>query len=89
MAPLKMPGIKIGDIITMVENNKITSVSESQEQVSKYRPGKCKINVTVAREQKEIVVPVTLTNINNSTEVVKRRWPLTSVNSLGAVFEEV
>ena len=82
-------GIKIGDIITMVENNKITSVSELQEQVSKYRPGN-KINVTVAREQKEIVVPVTLTNINNSTEVVKKAEPvLTSVNSLGAVFEEV
>ena len=73
----------------MVENNKITSVSELQEQVSKYRPGN-KINVTVAREQKEIVVPVTLTNINNSTEVVKKAEPvLTSVNSLGAVFEEV
>lgn len=82
-------GIKIGDIITMVENNKITSVSELQEQVSKYRPGN-KINVTVLREQKELVVPVTLTNINNSTDVVKKTEPvLTNVNSLGAIFEEV
>lgn len=82
-------GIKIGDIITSVEGNKVTSVSELQEQVSKYRPGN-KVNVTVVRDEKEIILPVTLTNIKNGTEVVKKTEPvLTSSGSLGATFEEV
>lgn len=82
-------GIKIGDIIIGVENSKVNSVSELQEQVSKFRPGN-KINVTVVRDEKEITVPVVLTNIKNSTEVIKKVEPvLTSVNSLGAIFEEV
>lgn len=82
-------GIKIGDVITSIENNKITSVSELQEQVSKYRPGN-KINVTVIRNEKEMTLPVTLTNIHNSTEVIKKAEPvLVNINSLGATFEEV
>lgn len=82
-------GIKIGDVITSVENNKVNSVSELQEQVSKYRPGN-KVNVTVMRNEKEIILPVTLTNIKNGTEVIKKEVPvLTSSSSLGATFEEV
>ncbi|HWY10283.1 MAG TPA: Do family serine endopeptidase [Bacteroidia bacterium] len=82
-------GIKIGDVITAVENNKVTSVSELQEQVSKFRPGN-KVNVTVMRDEKEITVPVTLTNLKNGTEMVKKEIPvLTSSSSLGATFEEV
>lgn len=82
-------GIKIGDVITSIENTKVGSVSELQEQLSKYRPGN-KVNVTVMRNEKEISIPVTLTNIKNSTEVIKKAEPvLTSVGSLGATFEEV
>jgi serine protease Do len=82
-------GIKIGDVITSIENNKVTSVSELQEQVSKYRPGD-KVNVTVIRSGKEVSMPVTLTNIKNGTEVIKKTVPvLTSSSSLGATFEEV
>lgn len=82
-------GIKIGDIIISVENNKVNSVSELQEQVSKYRPGN-KINVTIKRDEKEMTLPVTLTNINNSTDVVKKTEPVfVNVTGLGAIFEEV
>jgi serine protease Do len=82
-------GVKIGDVITSVEGNKVNSVSELQEQVSKYRPGD-KINVTVVRSNKEVVLPVTLMNINNGTEVIKKSVPiLTNSSSLGATFEEV
>jgi serine protease Do len=82
-------GVKIGDIITSVEGNKVNSVSELQEQVSKYRPGD-KVNVTVIRNNKEVIMPVTLTNVKNGTEVVKKEVPvLTSSGSLGATFEEV
>lgn len=82
-------GVKIGDVITSIEGNKIGSVSELQEQVSKYRPGD-KVNVTVVRNEKEITMPVTLTNIKNGTEIIKKTAPvLTSSSSLGATFEEV
>jgi len=82
-------GVKIGDIITSVEGNKVNSVSELQEQVSKYRPGD-KVNVTVIRNNKEVIMPVTLTNVKNGTEVVKKEVPvLTSSGSLGATFKEV
>jgi Do/DeqQ family serine protease len=82
-------GVKIGDVITSIEGNKVTSVSELQEQVSKYRPGH-KINVTVVRNEKEMTMPVTLTNIKNGTEIVKKEAPvLINSSSLGATFEEV
>ena len=82
-------GIRIGDVITSIETNKINTVSELQEQVSKYRPGD-KVNVTVVRNEKEITFPVTLTNIKNGTEVIRKAEPvLTRSSSLGATFEEV
>lgn len=82
-------GVKIGDVITSIEGNKVGSVSELQEQVSKYRPGD-KVDVTVVRNNKEVTMPVTLTNIKNGTEVIKKTAPvLTSSSSLGATFEEV
>lgn len=82
-------GVKIGDIVTKVENNKVNGVSELQEQVSKYRPGD-KITVTVLRNEKEVVIPVTLKNIENGVAVIKKEEPVrTEVGSLGAVFEEV
>jgi serine protease Do len=85
----EVSGIKIGDVITSIEDTKVSSVSELQEQVSKFRPGN-KVDVTVIRDEKEITIPVTLTNIKNGTEVIKKAVPvLTSSSSLGATFEEV
>jgi Do/DeqQ family serine protease len=82
-------GVKIGDVITSVEGSKVNSVSELQEQVSKYRPGD-KVNVTVIRNNKEVIMPVTLTNAKNGTEIIIKTAPvLTSSSSLGATFEEV
>jgi serine protease Do len=76
-------------VITSIEDTKVSSVSELQEQVSKFRPGN-KVDVTVIRDEKEITIPVTLTNIKNGTEVIKKAVPvLTSSSSLGATFEEV
>ncbi len=82
-------GIKIGDIVTSVENNRVTSVSEFQEQISKYRPSD-KVNITMIRNEKEVIIPVTLKNIDNTTAIIKK--PVTErmeINSLGTVFEEV
>lgn len=82
-------GIKIGDIITRVENNHVNSVSELQEQISKYRPSD-KVNITVIRNDNEVTVPVVLKNIENSTSLVKK--PVVervSLTSLGAEFEDL
>jgi Do/DeqQ family serine protease len=82
-------GIRIGDIITKVGDNSVRSVSELQEQVSKYRPGD-KVDVTVLRNDKEVVLPVTLKNIEGGTSILKKVEPVrASIGTLGATFEEV
>lgn len=82
-------GIKIGDVVTKIENVAVKSTSELLEQIGKFRPSD-KINVTVFRNDKEIVLPVTLKNKENGLSVIKKTEVFrTSVNSLGAVFEDL
>jgi serine protease Do len=45
-------GIKIGDIVTKIENVAVKSTSELLEQIGKFRPSD-KINVTVVRNEKK------------------------------------
>lgn len=82
-------GIKIGDIVTKIENVTVNSTSELLEQIGKYRPSD-KVNVTVVRNEKEVVIPVVLKNRENSLGIIKKPEVFkTSVNSLGAEFEEI
>ncbi len=82
-------GIKIGDIVTKVENVTVNSTSELLEQIGKFRPSD-KVNVTVVRNEKEVVIPVVLKNRENSLGIIKKPEVFkTSVNSLGAEFEEI
>jgi len=82
-------GIKIGDIVTKIENVAVKSTSELLEQVGKFRPSD-KINVTVVRDEKEIIIPVVLKNKENSLGIIKKPEVYrTAVNSLGAEFEEL
>jgi serine protease Do len=82
-------GIKIGDIVTKVENVVVKSTSELLEQIGKFRPSD-KINLTVIRSEKEIILPVVLKNKENSLSIIKKPEVFrTSVNSLGAEFEEL
>jgi len=78
-------GIKKGDIILSINNNKVNSVSELQEQVSRFRPND-KVNVLVRRDNKDKVYNVTLRNRAGNTGVVKSNETL---DMLGASFEEV
>jgi len=81
-------GLKTGDVVMQIEENKVNSVSELQEQISKYRPGD-KINVKVVRNEKEVVVPVTLKNSEGNMAIIKKVEPVKiSVGSLGAIFED-
>lgn len=82
-------GIKVGDVVTKIESVTVKSTSELLEQVGKYRPSD-KISVTVIRNEKEVIVPVVLKNQENSLGIIKKPEIVrTSVNSLGAVFEEI
>ena len=82
-------GIKIGDVVTKIENVAVKSTSELLEQIGKFRPSD-KIRVTLIRDDKELELPVTLKNKENGLSVIKKTEVLrASVNSLGAVFEDL
>ena len=82
-------GIKIGDVITKIENVTIKSTSELLEQIGKFRPSD-KINVTINRNNEELILPVVLKNKANTLGMIKKAEVFrTTSNSLGAVFEEL
>ena len=82
-------GIKIGDIITKIENVEVKTTSELLEQIGKFRPSD-KIHVTLIRDEKEMVLAATLKNKENSLGMIKKPVVYrTSVNSVGAEFEEL
>lgn len=56
-------GIEQGDIITHVNNTRINSVAQFQEQISRYHPGDI-IRLTLLRGQRSIELPVTLSAMN-------------------------
>jgi serine protease Do len=81
-------GIEEGDVITRIQDVPVESISQLQEQISKYRPGD-KITATVLRNHKEMNVAVLLKSFDNSTRLVKKSEIVSkSVNALGAEFQE-
>jgi len=64
-------GIKEGDIILNIGEVAVNSASALQEHVGRYRPGDT-INVRLIRDDEEMIVPVTLQNLNGTTETVKK-----------------
>ncbi len=82
-------GIKIGDVITKVEQVVVKSTSELLEQIGKFRPSD-KITVTLIRDEKEMTLPIVLKNKDNTTGIIKKPEVFrTSINSLGAEFEDL
>ena len=77
-------GLKSGDVIVSINGIKVASVSELQEQVSKYRPGD-KIKVDYIRNKKERSSDATLRNQKGNTQIVKS----TDLAVLGARFRPV
>ena len=63
-------GLKEKDVIIKFNNVPVNTVSELLEQVGRYRPGD-KVTITYVRSGKEYTVPITLKNIENTTEIVK------------------
>ncbi len=48
-------GVKVGDVVTKIENVTVRSTSELLEQIGKFRPSD-KINITVVRDEKEVTL---------------------------------
>lgn len=81
-------GMKEGDIIVKINDIGVKNVPQLQEQVSKYRPGD-KVNVTVWRDNKLQVVPVTLRNRVGKAELEDfTQSAAATFESLGAKFTE-
>jgi len=79
-------GIRSGDIILMINDVPVNSVSSLQENVGLHRPGD-KLKVTVNRDGARKDITVTLKNKTGNTELVDKP---TEVNQqLGARFEEM
>lgn len=82
-------GIEEGDVITKIQDISVSSVSELQEQVSRYRPGD-KINVALLRNNKEMNLGVTLKTLDNTTKLIKKSEMVnTTVSVLGAEMQAV
>lgn len=83
-------GLKIGDIITQINEFEISSVPELQEKVNHHRPGE-EINVVVYRNGNKKSIPVILQNKDGNTKLVKRTEVESKdyTNLLGASIEEV
>jgi serine protease Do len=82
-------GMKAGDVITKVQEVSVASVSELQEQLSRYRPGD-KINVNVVRNNKDLSLAVTLKTLDNTTLLVKKaELKKFTVDELGVEFQDV
>jgi len=80
----KIAGIKEGDIITEIEEIKVRSMAEMQEQVGRYRPGDI-IKIAALRNGKEIDFRVELRNRSGNTGIVKA----INLNHLGAKFQSI
>ncbi len=66
----KSAGIQKGDFITKLNDIEVSSGSELQEQIARYKPGD-KIAVTYVRNGKENTASLTLKNKSGNYEVVK------------------
>lgn len=66
----KEAGIKEGDVILKVDEQKVNSTAELQEAVAKHRPGD-KVNLQILRDGAEKQISAVLKNRVGTTEVVK------------------
>jgi Do/DeqQ family serine protease len=83
----KAAGIKPGDVVTKMDETTIKSSTALIEYVSRKRPGD-KINVTVDRAGKTMVIPVTLKNREGNTSTVKREEKVEAA-AIGFELEDV
>lgn len=84
-SPAKEAGVQEGDVIVAVNNTKVKSVGELQDQVNRYRPGD-KVELTIDRYGSQKKMTVVLKNSAGSTSIMKKTDGLAIV---GAAFKEL
>ena len=77
-------GLKEGDVITTVDNQKVKTMGELQGLLAKKRPGD-KVTITYLRDKKKHNATLTLKNEQGNTKVVKNA----DTDVLGADFRPV
>ncbi len=84
--PAMDAGLKLGDIITKVNNTDINSQSAFEEEMSYRYPGD-KITVTYVRDGKPATATITLVNRKGETSILRRN--IVTAPTLGAQLEAV
>lgn len=84
-SPAKQAGIEIDDVIVSINDVKVRSVGELQEQVSRFRPGD-KVKVAIKRGNQDKTFNITLKNSEGSTSIVTKEDGLGMV---GAAFRDL
>jgi len=82
--PAIQAGLKLGDVITKVNDTEINSRSEFEEELSYHYPGD-KVTFTYVRDNKTSTVTLNLVNRDGDTNVIKRK--IFSASSLDAQLE--
>lgn len=78
-------GLKPGDVIAAIDNTPVTNVSELQERVARYRPGK-RVMVTYYRGGKRQSTAAVLKSIEGSSQLQKR---LVEIDFDGVAFVDL
>lgn len=84
-SPAKEAGIMEGDVITAVNDVKVRSSSELQDQISRFRPGE-KVKITFNRFGQVKSATVELKNSDGNTGMVKK---VDGIESVGAAFKDL
>jgi serine protease Do len=78
----KAGGLQEGDIILKIDDAKVNTVPELQEQIGRHRPGD-KINITIRRNSETKEMKIILKNKMGTTKMMNSDF----MNTLGADFE--
>lgn len=79
-------GVRVGDLITKIDGQAISSSPELLEIVGKHRPGD-RLMLTVQRGGSERNMAVTLKNRQGNTDVIKKPEQDAVLSALGAEFQ--
>jgi S1-C subfamily serine protease len=82
--PAMKAGLRPGDVISKINNVEVNTQSAFEEELSYHYPGD-KVTITYSRNGNLQSVPLTLVNLNGTTELIKRN--IYSNEALGAQLE--
>ncbi len=84
----KNAGLRVGDVITDIDDQKVTNMADLQSLIATRRPGD-KVKVTYARGKKILTTMAVLRNQQGNFEITKRPRKKKNQRILGAVLEQL